>query len=63
MSNYEFCARTARQHFFSGNYEAAISSYRVAITKLSELIKLNQNNQLRNKYVEVYLDYNSNILI
>lgn len=53
MSNYEVNARTARQQFSAGNYEAAISSYRIAITKLSELIKSNQNNQLRNKYVEV----------
>lgn len=54
MANYEASARTARQQFSAGNYEVAISSYRVAITKLSELIKSNQNNhQLRNKYVEV----------
>lgn len=52
MANYEASARTARQQFSAGNYEAAISSYRVAITKLSELIKSN-HTPLRNKYVEV----------
>jgi len=53
MLSFEVSAKTARNQYYLGNYDASISSYKTAIQQLASLIGQSSDIVERNKLVEV----------